>query len=147
MDFCSWMHCGLCLIIKSLHIQGNHLFAFSILLKMVTLDTFHIAIVFLVAINYSVLVSHRQCHCILGWALWNKIVWNSNLMIPGFHHSMKIKLAPLNLFVASWHCKVSALLAVSAWLRQSFFSVKNWLNQFFCQEYKETLIKCFFWLD
>ena len=60
------------IIIKSLHIQGLHLFAFSILLKMVTLDTFHIAIVFIVAINYSVLVSHRQCHFILGWALWNQ---------------------------------------------------------------------------
>ena len=39
--------------------QGKNLFAFSILLKMETLDKFHIAI-FLVAINYSVLVSDRQ---------------------------------------------------------------------------------------
>ena len=54
------------IIIKNLHIQGKNLFAFSILLKMETLDTFHIAI-FLVAINYSVLVSHRQSHCISNY--------------------------------------------------------------------------------
>ena len=48
------------IIIKNLHIQGKNLFAFSILLKMETLDKFHIAL-FFVAINCSLLVSPTHC--------------------------------------------------------------------------------------
>ena len=39
-------------------------------------------------------------------------------MIPDFPHDIRIRLALLIFFVASWRCSVSALLAVSAKLRQ-----------------------------
>ena len=41
----------------------------------------------------------------LGWAPWNLIVLNSNLMTPDFPHNIRIRLAQLKfLFVASWRC-------------------------------------------
>ena len=45
------------------------------------------------------------------------LVLNSNLMIPDFSHNIRIRLARLkNIFIVSWRCSVSALLAVSAFL-------------------------------
>ena len=64
--------------------------------------------------------------CILGWALWNRNSFEFKFDDTRLSSYYKNKIGPIRIFfVASWLCKVSALLTVSAKLESLVSSNLN----------------------